>query len=123
MKSDPQFNLATDCPRLQLGEDGIFYATPSEAISYPEEGKCRNSGLWDSLNFITSPWIKKICIRNRLVVSFEKGILHRTLCRPEEDPEFLKRQSNSCFCRRRRIPIHCWAIRFDQMGLIRPNFK
>ena len=95
----------------------------SEVISYPEEGKCRNSGLWDSLNFITSPWIKKICIRNRLVVSFEKGILHRTLCRPEEDPEFLKRQSNSCFCRRRRIPIHCWAIRFDQMGLIRPNFK
>ena len=67
----------------------------SEVISYPEEGKCRNSGLWDSLNFITSPWIKKICIRNRLVVSFEKGILHRTLCRLEEDPEFLKRQSNS----------------------------
>ena len=24
MKSDPQFNLATDCPRLQLGENGIF---------------------------------------------------------------------------------------------------
>ncbi len=38
MKSAPQFNLATDCPRLQLGEDGIYYASESEAISYPEEG-------------------------------------------------------------------------------------
>jgi SAM-dependent methyltransferase len=50
MKSDPQFNLATDCPRLQLGEDGIYSKqleekaesgkrkVESEVISYPEEG-------------------------------------------------------------------------------------
>jgi hypothetical protein len=38
MKSAPQFNLVTSCPRLQLGEDGIYYTTGSEAISYPEEG-------------------------------------------------------------------------------------
>ena len=38
MKSAPQFNLATACPRLQLGEDGIWNAAESEAISYPEEG-------------------------------------------------------------------------------------
>lgn len=56
--------------------------------------KCRNSELWDSLNFITSRWIKRICWRNGLEVSFKEGILHRTLLRLEEDPEFLKRQSN-----------------------------
>ena len=46
-----QFNLATACPGLQLGEDGIYYSkqveekvesgkrnVESEAISYPEEG-------------------------------------------------------------------------------------
>ena len=38
MKSVPQLNLETACPRLQLAEDGIFYAAGSEAISYPEEG-------------------------------------------------------------------------------------
>jgi SAM-dependent methyltransferase len=38
MKSAPQFNLATACPRLQLGEDGIFYAGEVGEISYPEEG-------------------------------------------------------------------------------------
>jgi hypothetical protein len=34
-----KFNLATSCPELQCGEDGIFYATAGEVISYPEEGK------------------------------------------------------------------------------------
>jgi 2-polyprenyl-3-methyl-5-hydroxy-6-metoxy-1,4-benzoquinol methylase len=38
MKTASQFNLATACPSLQLGDDGIFYAAASEAISYPEEG-------------------------------------------------------------------------------------
>ena len=38
MKSAPQFNLATACSRLQILEDGIYYAAESEAISYPEEG-------------------------------------------------------------------------------------
>jgi SAM-dependent methyltransferase len=38
MKSAPQFNLAAAYPGLQLGKDGIFYATASEAISYPEQG-------------------------------------------------------------------------------------
>jgi SAM-dependent methyltransferase len=31
-------NLAVDCPEFQLGEDGIYYAIGSEAISYPGEG-------------------------------------------------------------------------------------
>jgi len=51
MKSASQFNSATACPRLQLGEDGIYYSKPteekaerekrkveSEVISYLEEG-------------------------------------------------------------------------------------
>ena len=38
MKTASQSNLATASPGLQLGEDGIFYAAGSEAISYPEEG-------------------------------------------------------------------------------------
>ena len=38
MKSDTHFDLTTSCPSLQLGENGIFYAKASGAISYPEEG-------------------------------------------------------------------------------------
>ena len=38
MKTASQFNLATACPSLELGEDGIYYAIGSVAISYPEEG-------------------------------------------------------------------------------------
>jgi SAM-dependent methyltransferase len=38
MKPDIRFDLGEACPGLQLGEDGIFYAAASEAISYPEEG-------------------------------------------------------------------------------------
>ena len=32
------FNLSSACSRLQRGEDGIYYAAASEAISYPEVG-------------------------------------------------------------------------------------
>lgn len=35
---DSKFNLAVACSGLQLGEDGIFYASAGEAISYPDEG-------------------------------------------------------------------------------------
>lgn len=38
MKPNTHFDLAAACPGMQLGEDGIFYASGSEAISYPEEG-------------------------------------------------------------------------------------
>jgi SAM-dependent methyltransferase len=38
MKPDTHFDLPTACPRLQLGEDGIYCAIGSEAISYPQEG-------------------------------------------------------------------------------------
>ena len=38
MKSDTQFNLATACPRMQLGADGIWYAGEVGEISYPSEG-------------------------------------------------------------------------------------
>ena len=38
MKPGTHFDLAAACPGLQLGEDGIYYTTGSEAISYPEEG-------------------------------------------------------------------------------------
>ena len=38
MKTASQSNLATASPGRQLGEDGIFYAKASEAISHPEEG-------------------------------------------------------------------------------------
>ena len=41
MKTASQFNLAAACPSLRLGEDGIYYATAGEAISYPEEGEWR----------------------------------------------------------------------------------
>ncbi len=36
--NDISIDLKMACPELRLGEDGIFYAIGSEAISYPEEG-------------------------------------------------------------------------------------
>lgn len=38
MKPDTHFDLRVVCPGLQIGEDGIYYAIGSEAVSYPEEG-------------------------------------------------------------------------------------
>ena len=38
MKRKIPFDLEAVCSGLQLGEDGIYYAIGSEAISYPEEG-------------------------------------------------------------------------------------
>ena len=38
MKPDTHFDLATACPGLQRGEEGIYYAAESEAISYPAKG-------------------------------------------------------------------------------------
>jgi SAM-dependent methyltransferase len=51
MKTASQFNLVTACPSLQLGDDGIFYAAASEAISYPDEGnqayfKVEDQSFW-----------------------------------------------------------------------------
>ena len=37
MKLEIPVEWTAACSGLQLGEDGIFYATASEAISYPEE--------------------------------------------------------------------------------------
>jgi hypothetical protein len=37
MKSDPQFNLATDCPRLQLREDGIYSKQVEEKAEHPRD--------------------------------------------------------------------------------------
>ncbi len=39
MKPDTHFDLVGACPGLQLWEGGIFYASASEAISYPDEGE------------------------------------------------------------------------------------
>jgi hypothetical protein len=36
--NDISIDLEMASPELRLGEDGIFYSTRSEAISYPEEG-------------------------------------------------------------------------------------
>jgi len=38
MKPDTHFDLTAVCSRLQLGENGIFYAGEVGEISYPEEG-------------------------------------------------------------------------------------
>jgi SAM-dependent methyltransferase len=50
--------------------------------------------LWNSLNFLTASRIKRICRGNALEVSFQPGVLHQTFLRLDQDPEFLKRQSN-----------------------------
>ncbi len=57
--------------------------------------QCKNSELWDSFNFITASQIERICSRNSMNIRFDASVLHRSFLRLEEDPEFLKRQSNS----------------------------
>lgn len=56
--------------------------------------KCRNSELWNSLNFITAKKVKEIAKILALEERFERHILHRSLLRLEKDTEILKRHSN-----------------------------
>jgi SAM-dependent methyltransferase len=93
----PNGKMVNTCPNYTVPYEphfGIPLVPFFPRISPMFFPKCRGSELWGSLNFITSRWIKKICRRNGLKVSFEGGILYRTLLRLEEEPEFLKRQSN-----------------------------
>lgn len=57
------------------------------------ESRTRSAGLWDSLNFITVPAMRRHCKSRRLVVSFEKGMLAKMLQRLSSDPEFAARQA------------------------------
>lgn len=50
-------------------------------------------GLWNSLNFITVPALKRHCRKNHVAVRFDRGMLARMLARLDTDPEFAKRQA------------------------------
>jgi 2-polyprenyl-3-methyl-5-hydroxy-6-metoxy-1,4-benzoquinol methylase len=56
--------------------------------------KCRNSELFNSLNFISTYKLKRIIKNNNLVINYNKKVLYKTFLRLENDPEFRKRQSN-----------------------------
>ena len=50
-------------------------------------------GLWQSLNFIKVPQVRKYCELKGYDLSFDTDIMARMLDRLDEDPEFRKRQS------------------------------
>lgn len=54
----------------------------------------RHSELWQSLNFVTLPQIRRIAATERLEISFEQGVLYRAFERIESDPAFRDRQGN-----------------------------
>ena len=57
------------------------------------ERRTASAGLWDSLNFITVPALRRHCRQKGLAVSFEKGMLAKMLQRLGTDPEFAARQA------------------------------
>ena len=52
----------------------------------------KKSDLWNSLNFITTSRLKKLCKFNRLNIKFKNDILLKTFLRLDSDPEFAHRQ-------------------------------
>jgi len=50
-------------------------------------------GLWQSLNFIKSPQIRRHCEVKGYRFHFDRGIMKRMLDRLDDDPEFRERQS------------------------------
>ena len=56
--------------------------------------KCRNSELWNSLNFISTLKLNRIIKNNDLVINYHQEVLYQTFRRLENDPEFSKRHSN-----------------------------
>lgn len=57
------------------------------------EHRTGSAGLWESLNFITVPALRRHCRQRGLSVSFEKGMLAKMLLRLGSDPEFAARQA------------------------------
>lgn len=51
----------------------------------------KKSSVWQSLNFITTGKLKKICKANHLKIEFKKDKLQKTLLRLENDPMFAER--------------------------------
>lgn len=50
-------------------------------------------GLWDSLNFISVPEVRRHCKALGLEVAFDTGVMVRMLQRLDTDPEFARRQA------------------------------
>jgi SAM-dependent methyltransferase len=114
-------NVLEHIPRLEdalsamgrvLAEDGeMLHTCPNYLVPYePHFGVpliplfprwtapfVRRNGLdelWNSLNFVTARQIRSICRKSDMEVSFRPEILYQAFLRLEQDPEFLKRQSN-----------------------------
>ena len=57
------------------------------------ERRTGSAGLWESLNFITVPALRRHCQQLGLSVSFEQGMLAKMLQRLGRDPQFAARQA------------------------------
>ena len=79
-----------------LAKHGIMiHACPNYAVPYePHFGiplihffpkltplifkKCLNSELWNSLNFVSTFKLKRICTKNNLVINYHREVLYKT---------------------------------------------
>ena len=52
----------------------------------------RHSELWQSLNFVTLPQLRRLASAEQLEITFERGSLYRAFERIESDPAFQARQ-------------------------------
>ena len=75
-----------------LGTPGLtrrVFARHIERIEYATG----SVGLWESLNFISVPALRRHCRRHGMTVRFDTGMMARMLERMDTDPEFARRQA------------------------------
>jgi len=85
------------CPNYHIPYEphlGIFllpFIPQSTVFLFP---RLRRSGLWNSLNFITSTSLRNMCRLIGCEIKFQSGVMYDTFLRLDEDQAFKSRQGN-----------------------------
>lgn len=77
---EPHFGI----PLLPIYSSATRYLFPKTVAKYP--------GIWQELNFITSCRVKRLARTHGLELTFDRGMLGKTIRRFEEDAVFRERQ-------------------------------
>jgi len=110
MEHIPGWHQAMDAMSAVLSSNGqMLHACPNYTVPYephygvpvfrhfPEISRrlflqsSADTGIWESLNFITCRALAGYCRQNRLNAAFEQGLLYKALKRLEDDPLFADR--------------------------------